>query len=127
MQQVKSILHQVIASLAVAEDALQFEHRDLHWGNVLVKPTTCTQFNYTLQGKPFSIESHGVKVAIIDFTLSRLHKGLYSYGFMSTHIQVCRSQYFKIMSNTFTVLYTVLEAGTTLNIISISNIYTSYL
>ncbi|KAK2166495.1 hypothetical protein LSH36_38g00015, partial [Paralvinella palmiformis] len=74
MQQVKSILHQVIASLAVAEDALQFEHRDLHWGNVLVKPTTCTQFNYTLQGKPFSIESHGVKVAIIDFTLSRLHK-----------------------------------------------------
>ena len=75
MQQMKSVLQQVVASLAIAEEALQFEHRDLHWGNVLLKPTTYKSFNYRLQGKPFSIESHGIKVAIIDFTLSRLCKG----------------------------------------------------
>uniref|UniRef100_A0AAY4ACK2 Serine/threonine-protein kinase haspin n=1 Tax=Denticeps clupeoides TaxID=299321 RepID=A0AAY4ACK2_9TELE len=72
LAQAKAILLQVSATLAVAEQALQFEHRDLHWGNVLVKTTkekTCT---YVLNGTEHSIESKGVHVNIIDYSLSRL-------------------------------------------------------
>ncbi|KAK3590073.1 hypothetical protein CHS0354_041116 [Potamilus streckersoni] len=70
----KSILVQVIYSLAVAEEALQFEHRDLHWGNVLVQRTDRQEIEYKILGVEQIIPSHGVEVSIIDFTLSRLQK-----------------------------------------------------
>ena len=47
---------QVAHTLAVAEEAMEFEHRDLHWGNVLVKevkgPTVC---EYKLDGDVFKV------------------------------------------------------------------------
>ncbi|XP_022339342.2 uncharacterized protein LOC111134522 [Crassostrea virginica] len=70
----KSVFEQVTFSLAVAEEALQFEHRDLHWGNVLVRKTEVKVHEYVLLGQTFQVESHGVQVSIIDFTLSRLDK-----------------------------------------------------
>nr|XP_047124767.1 serine/threonine-protein kinase haspin homolog isoform X2 [Hydra vulgaris] len=49
------ILKKIITALSAAEKKLMFEHRDLHWGNVLID------------------DSHGLlNVSIIDFTLSRL-------------------------------------------------------
>uniref|UniRef100_A0A3P8Q508 Serine/threonine-protein kinase haspin n=1 Tax=Astatotilapia calliptera TaxID=8154 RepID=A0A3P8Q508_ASTCA len=57
----KSILHQVTAALAVAEQELHFEHRDLHWGNV-----------FLINGTTHSLETRGVLVRIIDYSLSRL-------------------------------------------------------
>ncbi|XP_043919386.1 serine/threonine-protein kinase haspin [Protopterus annectens] len=69
-----SILHQVTASLAVAEEALKFEHRDLHWGNVLVKTTDLKEVKYTLNGTEYTIMTRGVQTNIIDYTLSRLEK-----------------------------------------------------
>ena len=62
-------------SLAIAELSLQFEHRDLHWGNVLVKRTQKNMLHYNLCGDDHELDPHGVQVAIIDFTLSRLTKG----------------------------------------------------
>ncbi|XP_036054114.1 serine/threonine-protein kinase haspin [Onychomys torridus] len=70
----KSILHQITASLAVAEASLCFEHRDLHWGNVLLKKTNLKELHYTLNGKTSSIPTHGLQVNIIDYTLSRLER-----------------------------------------------------
>uniref|UniRef100_A0A8C2TW14 Serine/threonine-protein kinase haspin n=2 Tax=Coturnix japonica TaxID=93934 RepID=A0A8C2TW14_COTJA len=70
----KSILHQVTASLAVAEQELHFEHRDLHWGNVLVKKTDKKELNYVLNGTTCTIPTAGIHVNIIDYTLSRLEK-----------------------------------------------------
>ena len=76
LEQAKSVLAQVTCSLAIAESALQFEHRDLHWGNVLVKQTKDETVQYSLAGEGFELDSNGVKVSIIDFTLSRLSKGI---------------------------------------------------
>ena len=69
------MLQQVTAALAVAEECMQFEHRDLHWGNVLVKPTEEETVKYCLNGEEFELDTHGVQVNIIDFTMSRLRKG----------------------------------------------------
>ncbi|XP_061881973.1 uncharacterized protein haspin [Entelurus aequoreus] len=68
----KSVLHQVTAALAVAEQQLHFEHRDLHWGNVLVKTTKDKTGNFLLNGTAHSMETRGVLVRIIDYSLSRL-------------------------------------------------------
>ena len=55
--------------------ALHFEHRDLHWGNVLVHPTTEASIALTLDGTTHHIPSEGVKATIIDYTLSRMELG----------------------------------------------------
>nr|XP_020514192.1 serine/threonine-protein kinase haspin [Labrus bergylta] len=68
----KSILHQVTAALAVAEQELRFEHRDLHWGNVLVKTTKQKTGSFLLNGAVHSLETRGVLVRVIDYSLSRL-------------------------------------------------------
>ncbi|XP_015361408.1 serine/threonine-protein kinase haspin [Marmota marmota marmota] len=70
----KSIIHQITASLAVAEASLRFEHRDLHWGNVLLKKTSHKELRYTLNGKTGTIPTRGLQVNIIDYTLSRLER-----------------------------------------------------
>ncbi|XP_048584951.1 uncharacterized protein LOC5502014 isoform X2 [Nematostella vectensis] len=69
-----SVLHQIAVSLAVAERALQFEHRDLHWGNVLIARKAEKQLVYMLDGERWTVESRGLCVSLIDFTLSRLRK-----------------------------------------------------
>uniref|UniRef100_A0A1B0AFK1 non-specific serine/threonine protein kinase n=1 Tax=Glossina pallidipes TaxID=7398 RepID=A0A1B0AFK1_GLOPL len=65
-------LQQIILTLAVAEEAYQFEHRDLHWGNVLVLNTEEKYISYKLAGKELLLPTKGVYIAIIDFTLSRI-------------------------------------------------------
>ncbi|XP_041278909.1 serine/threonine-protein kinase haspin isoform X2 [Onychostruthus taczanowskii] len=85
----RSILHQVTASLAVAEQELHFEHRDLHWGNVLVKSTELRELHYVLNGETHSIPTAGIHVNIIDYTLSRLEKdGLTVFCDLSTDLEL---------------------------------------
>ncbi|KAJ3197340.1 Serine/threonine-protein kinase haspin, partial [Entophlyctis luteolus] len=88
---VRSILLQTIFSLASAECALKFEHRDLHWGNILCAtnevlvgkskrytlPSLSPNGNWEMNDSNPSIfiDLEGVKVTIIDYTLSRCEVG----------------------------------------------------
>ena len=68
-----SLFKQITCSMAVAEQALEFEHRDLHWGNVLISKTNSDSLiKYILNGHEFYVPSNGIQVSIIDFTLSRV-------------------------------------------------------
>lgn len=88
-QEAVHVLWQVADSLGRAEQALQFEHRDLHWGNILVRSVQPQE-----EGRPPSNETVPVPVpveeelpaclrnsrptvqaTIIDFTLSRMTWG----------------------------------------------------
>ena len=63
---------QVAHTLAVAEQQLSFEHRDLHWGNILIKETKTSKIEFRLDGDLFEVATEGVETNIIDFSLSRL-------------------------------------------------------
>lgn len=67
------LFKQIACNLAVAEQACEFEHRDLHWGNVLIsKRDEDKLLQYCLNGHEFYMPSNGIEVSIIDFTLSRI-------------------------------------------------------
>lgn len=68
-----AVFLQIAYSLAVAEQELEFEHRDLHWGNVLVAPTKDSVMDFRVAGATYSLPTKGLKATVIDFTLSRLH------------------------------------------------------
>ncbi|VVA90391.1 unnamed protein product [Arabis nemorensis] len=71
----RSLLVQVTAGLAVAEAAFEFEHRDLHWGNILLNRNNSSTLPFILEGKQVLIKTFGVQISIIDFTLSRINTG----------------------------------------------------
>ncbi|KAF5454243.1 hypothetical protein F2P56_023922 [Juglans regia] len=71
----RSLLVQVTAALAVAEAAYEFEHRDLHWGNILLRRNDSETLQFILEGKHISVRTFGLLISIIDFTLSRINTG----------------------------------------------------
>ncbi|XP_054268797.1 uncharacterized protein LOC128990457 [Macrosteles quadrilineatus] len=72
LQQALIVFLQTTFSLAVAETAADFEHRDLHIGNVLVQPTSEKYVSYVLNGQRFECPTFETMVTIIDYTLSRI-------------------------------------------------------
>lgn len=88
--EIKSILLQTVLTLAVAENACEFEHRDLHWGNILVQREPTQQIDYTLNNVDVVADSAGVRVTLIDFTLSRLttRDGEVAYCDLSTDPEI---------------------------------------
>ncbi|KAF5103029.1 hypothetical protein D0Z00_000007 [Geotrichum galactomycetum] len=83
----ESIFWQTVAALAEAEERYQFEHRDLHWGNIMVtdkmeeinsgdllhKLTTVASCERSMVDEMRSVllARSTLKVTLIDFTLSR--------------------------------------------------------
>ncbi|KAK7397081.1 hypothetical protein VNO78_18248 [Psophocarpus tetragonolobus] len=71
----RSLLVQVTVGLAVAESAFEFEHRDLHWGNILIGRSDSETLQFTLDGRNMVVKTYGLIISIIDFTLSRINTG----------------------------------------------------
>ncbi|XP_068661429.1 serine/threonine-protein kinase haspin homolog [Aristolochia californica] len=71
----QSLLLQVTGALAVAEAAYEFEHRDLHWGNILLTRNGLATTRFGVQGREMLANAYGISVSIIDFTLSRINTG----------------------------------------------------
>lgn len=72
-----SFAYQLTCILAGVEEKLCFEHRDLHWGNLLVKRTEIEhmiKFDAGNAGERAEVEvkSFGVECVLIDFSYSRL-------------------------------------------------------
>lgn len=67
-----SVFAQLALALAAAERALEFEHRDLHWGNVLIANTNQKSLHYMIDGVDYNVNPRGVFASIIDFSLSRI-------------------------------------------------------
>ncbi|XP_066581247.1 uncharacterized protein PF3D7_1120600 isoform X2 [Prorops nasuta] len=80
-----AILIQIVYAMAVAEKSLEFEHRDLHWGNVLISRTKDLFVSFKIAGREIKVCTHGVKASIIDFTLSRMiYQGCCIYNDLAT-------------------------------------------
>ncbi|XP_053677525.1 serine/threonine-protein kinase haspin homolog [Anopheles nili] len=80
-----SIFTQIVLTLAIAEQRYDFEHRDLHTGNILIERTKEKQRNFYLLGEEIVIQTHKLKATIIDYTLSRVvYNGLCLFNDLST-------------------------------------------
>ncbi|RWS06498.1 serine/threonine-protein kinase haspin-like protein [Dinothrombium tinctorium] len=69
-----SVFLQIACSLAAAECEYEFEHRDLHWSNILVMQDEDCDFAYKVDNTEIIVKSNGVFVSLIDFSLSRMFK-----------------------------------------------------
>ncbi|XP_053660087.1 serine/threonine-protein kinase haspin homolog [Anopheles marshallii] len=107
-QQAFSIYAQIVLMLAVAEKRYDFEHRDLHTGNILIEPTKERERTYYLLGEEIIIETHGLKATIIDYTLSRIvYNGLCLFNDLSADEELFTAEgdyQFEVYRNMKTVL-----------------------
>ena len=71
------IFWQIVRAIAKAEIYAEFEHRDLHLGNICARNTRAISDEEDLtlvpsdEATPFSLDNTGVQVTIIDYSLAR--------------------------------------------------------
>ena len=71
---VKSLVMQVLVSLAVAYDTIGFIHGDMHLGNILFKTTKSTAIRYTSPTLgDISVPTLGHKIVLMDFEKSEIY------------------------------------------------------
>ncbi|ORX57135.1 hypothetical protein BCR36DRAFT_319216 [Piromyces finnis] len=87
LDQVKSILWQICYSLAIAEESLGFEHRELYPECILVEEVPREELTYPINDREIVKDNFGVKASILDFSRSRLeYKGKVYYSDLTSVI-----------------------------------------
>ncbi|KAH9418719.1 Serine/threonine-protein kinase haspin [Dermatophagoides pteronyssinus] len=70
--EILSVAKQLLLGFTIAEKLFEFEHRDLHLGNILVKPSPYEQLIYVYDDQFLQMPSNNLLVKVIDTTFSRL-------------------------------------------------------
>jgi len=70
--QILSLAKQILLGFMIAEKVFEFEHRDLHLGNIMVKHINEETLSYLYSDKIIYLPSHRLQAKLIDTTFSRL-------------------------------------------------------
>ena len=70
IDEIISIINQVLASMILAYEKLGFIHGDLHPGNILCKNTKKSSINYSFNNDNKEIKTDGIQIIIFDFDRS---------------------------------------------------------
>nr|XP_046917386.1 LOW QUALITY PROTEIN: uncharacterized protein LOC124497752 [Dermatophagoides farinae] len=70
--EILSVTKQLLLGFMIAEKVFEFEHRDLHLGNILVKQSPYEQLTYVYDDQFIQMPSNNLLVKVIDTTFSRL-------------------------------------------------------
>ena len=88
INQLRSAIKQVVLTMLKAYIETGFRHNDLHAKNVLIKKTTMKEFKYMLDKQETIIETHGIKILLMDFECSSFEQPIYRfYDDMSEYFQ----------------------------------------
>ena len=79
LAQMVSICYQLILGLTVAEMLYEYEHRDLHLNNVMLRRTSSLHVNFVIASRHHSVITHGIRAFIIDNTFARARIGAEHY------------------------------------------------
>ena len=71
IDKLRSLLKQTVLFLLAAWEKKRFFHGDLHAKNILIKRTTYTNINVTVNNVTYSVETFGVTPVIMDFENSK--------------------------------------------------------
>lgn len=75
----KSIIFQVIITLAILQDKYQFMHNDLHPGNILIDNVLPdTYFGYSFKGKKYYVKNLGFIAKLWDFEFANIFNENYA-------------------------------------------------
>lgn len=75
LTQIVSVLQQLVFSLIAAEVMYEYEHRDLHEANIMVRTTSREHLSFVIHSRVYTIPTNGVRLFIIDNTFARARIG----------------------------------------------------
>ena len=94
IDEIISIINQVLSCMTYAYEKINFVHGDLHPGNILVKKTTKENLLYNFDDKTIKISTFGVEVVLFDFDRSSTDK---NFGFLLNELSTFINTYETIM------------------------------